>query len=118
MALKQSFYDGGRHSRDCEICGNPVPRVWGARLHKCHKCAQKIAKDVSEEFEENKGHYLTQSIMQTGNDNLIDAVCKGAQIAKENEQLPKPEIEVTVDDISDIAQSMAKLIEEKEDDKS
>lgn len=67
MALKQSFYDGGKRYRKCERCG--ISLLYPKHgIAKCGKCTQEIADEVSREFEENKEQYLTDAVLTTKHD--------------------------------------------------
>lgn len=81
MTLKLSPLDGGPLLRSCGICGAPLQHQGQM---KCSKCAHIIAEKVTEEFAENIAHELTEAIMKTDNDALIDTVVKGNKILEEN----------------------------------
>lgn len=84
MGLKQSFYDGGKRNRTCEICGAILPYSNRVRIAKCDQCAKKIAKQVEDEFRENKGHYLSEAILTTGNEKLIGSIQEGQKLLEES----------------------------------
>lgn len=77
MSRRLSPYSGGKESNCCDICGAPI---YGRGLvHKCPVCAKKIAKKVTKEFYDNIGHEMTEAIMKTGDEKLIQGMIDGEQ---------------------------------------